>query len=302
MYLVKTPKCTNVNLPPYPSASVSVVVLATRRQNPKAIKTLSILKLHHSAIITFTSTRQTQQTSTYFHGSPSSCSQQSPLTRSSERAHNPRSFSRPTDLLAPQPPYDYGACNHRKDLADPPPEAPPGLHHQLQKSMPAAIQWTTVGMVVAWYGSNIGVLLLNKYLLMNCGFRFSILHLSQAALVSLPLSSDTILRVDLSITSRQFSMRRQSNDTKTELDLSTIAVTRAFWDLPSRSREPVYVPSASHSLFPLSPPFSPPLPPPIHRRSHPSNQTQKTYFPLPLLFLTHHRYLQCCRVRRRDLL
>ncbi|KAM1038123.1 hypothetical protein ACFX13_033581 [Malus domestica] len=40
--------------------------------------------------------------------------------------------------------------------------------------MSAAIQWTTVGMVAAWYGSNIGVLLLNKYLLTNYGFRFPI--------------------------------------------------------------------------------------------------------------------------------
>ncbi|KAM1798543.1 hypothetical protein ACFX11_030393 [Malus domestica] len=40
--------------------------------------------------------------------------------------------------------------------------------------MSAAIQWTTVGMVATWYGSNIGILLLNKYLLTNCGFRFSI--------------------------------------------------------------------------------------------------------------------------------
>ncbi|KAM1695414.1 hypothetical protein ACFX11_029972 [Malus domestica] len=40
--------------------------------------------------------------------------------------------------------------------------------------MSTVIQWTTVGMVATWYGSNIGILLLNKYLLTNCGFRFSI--------------------------------------------------------------------------------------------------------------------------------
>ncbi|XP_009358832.2 probable sugar phosphate/phosphate translocator At3g11320 [Pyrus x bretschneideri] len=41
-------------------------------------------------------------------------------------------------------------------------------------TMSAPIEWTTVWMVAAWYGSNIGVLLLNKYLLTNYGFRFPI--------------------------------------------------------------------------------------------------------------------------------
>ncbi|KAM1949383.1 hypothetical protein ACFX15_009446 [Malus domestica] len=40
--------------------------------------------------------------------------------------------------------------------------------------MSAPIEWTTVWMVAAWYGSNIGVLLLNKYLLTNYGFGFPI--------------------------------------------------------------------------------------------------------------------------------
>ncbi|KAG5071513.1 hypothetical protein AAZX31_03G068300 [Glycine max] len=36
------------------------------------------------------------------------------------------------------------------------------------------IPWSTIGVVIAWYTSNIGVLLLNKYLLSNYGFRFPV--------------------------------------------------------------------------------------------------------------------------------
>ncbi|KAL3037931.1 hypothetical protein AAZX31_01G100200 [Glycine max] len=36
------------------------------------------------------------------------------------------------------------------------------------------IPWSTIGVVFAWYSSNIGVLLLNKYLLSNYGFRFPV--------------------------------------------------------------------------------------------------------------------------------
>ncbi|CAL9002718.1 unnamed protein product [Prunus brigantina] len=43
-----------------------------------------------------------------------------------------------------------------------------------QQPTTAPIPWTTIGMVVAWYGSNIGVLLLNKYLLTNYGFKYPI--------------------------------------------------------------------------------------------------------------------------------
>lgn len=35
-------------------------------------------------------------------------------------------------------------------------------------------RWFTIGLVAAWYSSNIGVLLLNKYLLSNYGFRYPI--------------------------------------------------------------------------------------------------------------------------------
>ncbi|TQE05589.1 hypothetical protein C1H46_008836 [Malus baccata] len=44
----------------------------------------------------------------------------------------------------------------------------------MTEKQPSTIPWTTVRMVAAWYGSNIGVLLLNKYLLTNYGFKFPI--------------------------------------------------------------------------------------------------------------------------------
>lgn len=46
----------------------------------------------------------------------------------------------------------------------------------------------TVGLVTAWYSSNIGVLLLNKYLLSNYGFRYPIFltmcHMTACSLLS----------------------------------------------------------------------------------------------------------------------
>ena len=36
------------------------------------------------------------------------------------------------------------------------------------------IPWSTIGLVIAWYSSNIGVLLLNKYLLSNYGFKYPV--------------------------------------------------------------------------------------------------------------------------------
>ncbi|XP_004305154.1 PREDICTED: probable sugar phosphate/phosphate translocator At3g11320-like [Fragaria vesca subsp. vesca] len=39
---------------------------------------------------------------------------------------------------------------------------------------PSPIPWPTIGWVASWYGSNIGVLLLNKYLLSNYGFKYPI--------------------------------------------------------------------------------------------------------------------------------
>lgn len=46
----------------------------------------------------------------------------------------------------------------------------------------------TIGLVSAWYSSNIGVLLLNKYLLSNYGFKYPIFltmcHMSSCALLS----------------------------------------------------------------------------------------------------------------------
>ncbi|XP_015897109.1 probable sugar phosphate/phosphate translocator At3g11320 [Ziziphus jujuba] len=48
--------------------------------------------------------------------------------------------------------------------------------------------WATVGAVISWYGSNIGVLLLNKYLLSNYGFRYPVFltlcHMSACSLLS----------------------------------------------------------------------------------------------------------------------
>ncbi|XVE76494.1 hypothetical protein DITRI_Ditri12bG0178100 [Diplodiscus trichospermus] len=40
--------------------------------------------------------------------------------------------------------------------------------------MKTAIPWTTIWIVISWYSSNIGVLLLNKYLLSNYGFKYPI--------------------------------------------------------------------------------------------------------------------------------
>ncbi|KAF8725723.1 hypothetical protein HU200_020272 [Digitaria exilis] len=53
---------------------------------------------------------------------------------------------------------------------------------------PAASRLFTAGLVAAWYASNIGVLLLNKYLLSVYGFRFPVFltacHMSACALLS----------------------------------------------------------------------------------------------------------------------
>ncbi|KAL9303241.1 hypothetical protein ACSQ67_020504 [Phaseolus vulgaris] len=54
------------------------------------------------------------------------------------------------------------------------------------------IPWGTVGVVVAWYSSNIGVLLLNKYLLSSYGFRFPVFlttcHMLLCSLLSYVIS------------------------------------------------------------------------------------------------------------------
>lgn len=36
------------------------------------------------------------------------------------------------------------------------------------------IPWQTIGVVISWYSSNIGVLLMNKYLLSNYGFMYPV--------------------------------------------------------------------------------------------------------------------------------
>lgn len=64
------------------------------------------------------------------------------------------------------------------------------LHLRIRKRsiMKNQIPWSTVGMVVAWYGSNIGVLLLNKYLLSNYGFKYPVFltlcHMTACSLLS----------------------------------------------------------------------------------------------------------------------
>lgn len=54
--------------------------------------------------------------------------------------------------------------------------------------MKSLIPWYTIGLVVAWYSSNIGVLLLNKYLLTNYGFKYPVFltmcHMSMCSVLS----------------------------------------------------------------------------------------------------------------------
>ncbi|KAA3464854.1 putative sugar phosphate/phosphate translocator [Gossypium australe] len=54
--------------------------------------------------------------------------------------------------------------------------------------MKIMIPWTTIWIVFSWYGSNIGVLLLNKYLLTYCGFKYPIFltmcHMLASSLLS----------------------------------------------------------------------------------------------------------------------
>ncbi|XP_071719670.1 probable sugar phosphate/phosphate translocator At5g05820 [Rutidosis leptorrhynchoides] len=49
-------------------------------------------------------------------------------------------------------------------------------------------QWFTIGLVLSWYTSNIGVLILNKYLLSNYGFKYPIFltmcHMTACSLLS----------------------------------------------------------------------------------------------------------------------
>ncbi|KAK1437128.1 hypothetical protein QVD17_02913 [Tagetes erecta] len=56
------------------------------------------------------------------------------------------------------------------------------------KTITTTTQWFTIGLVSAWYASNIGVLLLNKYLLSNYGFKYPIFltmcHMTACSLLS----------------------------------------------------------------------------------------------------------------------
>lgn len=55
-------------------------------------------------------------------------------------------------------------------------------------AMKTSGQFFTIGLVTAWYSSNIGVLLLNKYLLSNYGFKYPIFltmcHMTACSLLS----------------------------------------------------------------------------------------------------------------------
>src|SRR5688572_3840312 len=54
--------------------------------------------------------------------------------------------------------------------------------------MKSTSRFFTIGLVTAWYSSNIGVLLLNKYLLSNYGFKYPIFltmcHMTACSLLS----------------------------------------------------------------------------------------------------------------------
>jgi len=64
---------------------------------------------------------------------------------------------------------------------------PPGIDKRMSQ-----IPWATIGVVTGWYSSNIGVLLLNKYLLSNYGFRFPVFlttcHMLLSSLLSYVIS------------------------------------------------------------------------------------------------------------------
>ncbi|KAK7387434.1 hypothetical protein VNO78_28240 [Psophocarpus tetragonolobus] len=70
----------------------------------------------------------------------------------------------------------------------PPPQK--GSEDQIEdlKKMKGSNRFFTVGLVAAWYSSNIGVLLLNKYLLSNYGFKYPIFltmcHMTACSLLS----------------------------------------------------------------------------------------------------------------------
>ncbi|MED6111686.1 hypothetical protein PIB30_054658 [Stylosanthes scabra] len=44
----------------------------------------------------------------------------------------------------------------------------------MDSSSSSSIPWSTIWVVISWYSSNIGVLLMNKYLLTNYGFKFPV--------------------------------------------------------------------------------------------------------------------------------
>ncbi|KAK1563412.1 hypothetical protein Q3G72_027241 [Acer saccharum] len=59
---------------------------------------------------------------------------------------------------------------------------------QKPEPMKDQVPWATIGLVLSWYGTNIGVLLLNKYLLSNYGFKYPVFltmcHMTACSLLS----------------------------------------------------------------------------------------------------------------------
>lgn len=70
------------------------------------------------------------------------------------------------------------------------------------------IPWATIGVVTGWYSSNIGVLLLNKYLLTNYGFLFPVFlttcHMLLCSLLSYVISVTDMVPLQSLRSQKQF--------------------------------------------------------------------------------------------------
>ncbi|RRT46984.1 hypothetical protein B296_00054047, partial [Ensete ventricosum] len=103
-----------------------------------------------------------------------------PPIRSLLRPQNPRHIpNRP--LVVPFAGNCAGICSHLSEAAEMSTKgnwSPPAVSGRL----------FTLGLVASWYSSNIGVLLLNKYLLSNYGFKYPIFltmcHMTACSLLS----------------------------------------------------------------------------------------------------------------------
>ncbi|XP_039803504.1 probable sugar phosphate/phosphate translocator At3g11320 [Panicum virgatum] len=112
---------------------------------------------------------------------PTTTNPQSRVTPSQSPRRQQASAS-PTHLPPPPPPHP-GPFRDGAGGA-PPPRAPHVRRGRGRRCLPGV----TAGLVAAWYASNIGVLLLNKYLLSVYGFRYPVFltacHMSACALLS----------------------------------------------------------------------------------------------------------------------